>query len=175
MKVQDFISKLDEAGGLAPMNRFMADITPPQGVTKPTNLNFFCDTAPHAAKTVMTSDLKHYGPVRKMARELTYAEFLLGFIITNAWEARNFFIRWIDSMVDPTTANIKYYDSYKGDIKILSFDQSNEDASINNATCVTHYIDTFPTNVDAVTMDWSNNNTVGKFNVNFVCRKHVNL
>ena len=70
---------------------------------------------------------------------------------------------------------IKYYDNYKGDIKILSFDQSNEDASINNATCVTHYIDTFPTNVDAVTMDWSNNNTVGKFNVNFVCRKHVNL
>ena len=50
MKVQDFISKLDEAGGIAPMNRFVADITPPQGVTKPTNLSFFCDTAPHAAK-----------------------------------------------------------------------------------------------------------------------------
>jgi len=175
MNVSNFITKLDESGGLAPMNRFIADITPPQGVSKPVNLPFFCDTAPHAAKTIMTSDLKHYGPVRKMAREHTYAEFQLGFIITNAWEARNFFIRWIDSMVDPLTANIRYYNKYKGDIKILSFDQTNEDVSINSATCITHYIDTYPTNVDAVTMDWSSNNTVGKFNVNFVCRKHVNI
>ena len=175
MNVQDFIAQIDSAGGLAPMNRFMADITPPAGVTKPSNLNFFCETAPLGAKTIMTSDLKHYGPVRKMGREHTYAEFQLGFIITNAWEARNFFIRWMENIVDPNTSNIKYYDNYKGDIKVLAFDQTSEAFDINEATCVTHYIDTFPTNVDAVQMDWNTQNTVGKFNVNFVCRKHVNL
>ena len=94
MNTTDFLAKLDEAGGIAPMNRFVAKIKPPSKVHLPAGLTFFCNQAPLGARTIATSDLKHYGPVRKMARENTYTEYQLQFIITHAWEARNFFIKW---------------------------------------------------------------------------------
>jgi hypothetical protein len=127
------------------------------------------------ARTIATSDLKHYGPVRKMARENTYAEFQLQFIITNAWEARNFFIKWMDLCVSTVSANMRYYNDYKGDIKVLAFNQSNESVSATASTHGTHYMDVFPTNVDQINLAWDQLNQLGQFSVNFVCRKWINL
>ena len=175
MNTTDFLAKLDDQGGIAPMNRFVAMISPPSGVTKPSNISFFCNQAPLGARTIATSDLKHYGPVRKMARENTYTEYQLQFIITNAWEARNFFIQWMDFCVSTGTANMKYFDDYKGDISVLAFDQTNESLSKEEATTGTLYTDTFPINVDAVTLGWDQNNTLGQFNVNFACHKWTTI
>jgi hypothetical protein len=157
------------------MNRFVAKIAPPSVLQKPVNLEFFCNQAPLGARTIATSDLKHYGPVRKMARENTYAEFQLQFMITNAWEARNFFISWMDLCVSTKTANMKYYNDYKGDIKVLAFDQTNESISGGDSKHGTHYMDVFPTNVDQINLAWDQLNQLGQFSVNFVCRKWQSL
>jgi hypothetical protein len=175
MNTNDFIAQLDTAGGLAPMNRFIAQVSAPTVTSKPAGLEFFCNQAPLGSRTIATSDLKHYGPVRKMARENTYAEFSLQFMITNAWEARNFFIRWMDLCVSPESANMKYYNDYKGDIKVLAFDQSNESISNAKVKHGTHYMDVFPTNVDQINLAWDQLNQLGQFNVNFVCRKWQSL
>ncbi len=175
MNTTDFLAKLDEAGGIAPMNRFVAMISPPSGVTAPSQLSFFCNQAPLGGRTIATSDLKHYGPVRKMARENTYTEYQLQFIITNAWEARNFFVRWMDFCVPTETGNMRYFNDYKGDISVLAFDQSNETVSETEARTGTKYMDTFPINVDAVTLGWDSNNTLGQFNVNFACHKWTTI
>jgi hypothetical protein len=175
MNTNDFIAQLDNQGGLAPMNRFVAQIAPPSSIIAPAGLHFYCNQAPLGARTIATSDLKHYGPVRKMARENTYAEFQLQFIITNAWEARNFFIKWMDLCVSTVSANMKYYNDYKGDIKVLAFNQSNESVATTSSTHGTHYIDVFPTNVDQVNLAWDQLNQLGQFSVNFVCRKWINL
>ena len=84
MNTDTFISKLDEEGGLAPVNRFIAKIHMPSGVTGGLEiLSYLCDTAPIPGKTIATSELRHYGPTRKLAREATYAEFQLGFILAS--------------------------------------------------------------------------------------------
>ena len=171
MNTNDFLAKLDTAKGLAPTNRFIAIISGPSGLAQPADLSFFCDQAPLGARTIATSDLKHYGPVRKIARENTYAEYTLRFIMTNACEARDYFVKWMDMAVSPETANMKYYDEYKGDVDVLAFDQTNESVSVDRATTGTKYIDTFPTSIEAITMAWDNTNQLGQFNVSFVCRK----
>jgi len=175
MNTTDFLAKLDEAGGIAPMNRFVAQIFPPSGVTAPPQLSFFCNQAPLGGRTIATSDLKNYGPVYKIARENTYTEYQLQFIITNAWEARNFFIRWMDFCIPTESANMRYFNDYKGEIKVLAFDQSNETVSENDARTGTKYMNTFPINVDAVTLGWDTNNTLGQFNVNFACHKWTTI
>ena len=43
-------------------------------------LSYLCDTAPIPGRTIATSELRHYGPTRKIARESTYPEFHLSFI-----------------------------------------------------------------------------------------------
>ena len=171
MNTTDFLAKLDEAGGIAPMNRFIAMISPPAGVTVPPAISFFCNQAPLGARTIATSDLKHYGPVRKMARENTYTEYQLQFLVTNAWEARNFFIRWMDFCVPTKDGNMRYFNNYSGTITVLAFDQSNEGTSENDAMAGTKYTNTFPINVDAINLSWDANNQLGQFNVNFACHK----
>ena len=54
MNTTDFLAKLDEAGGIAPMNRFVAMISPPGGVTVPPGLTFFCIQAPIGERTIAT-------------------------------------------------------------------------------------------------------------------------
>ena len=73
--------------------------------------------------------------------------------------------------VSPDTADMKYYDEYKGDVDVLAFDQTNESTGVDQATTGTKYIDTFPTSIEAITMAWDNTNQLGQFNVSFVCRK----
>jgi len=168
MNTDTFLSKLDQEHGLAPLNRFVAKITLPEGLGKaPEILTYLCDTAPMPGKTIATSELRHYGPTRKLAREATYAEFQLGFILTNAQTARKTFLDWMDYIIDPVTANIRYQDEYKGQVTVLMFSQYNDTMSSDQAIMGAKYLEAFPTNVDPITLGWDQSNQVGKFSVNF--------
>lgn len=176
MNTDTFISKLDEEGGLAPVNRFIAKIHMPSGVTGGLEiLSYLCDTAPIPGKTIATSELRHYGPTRKLAREATYAEFQLGFILTNAMSARKKMIGWMDYIIDPETANIRYQDEYKGTIEILMFGPDSEETTKENAIAGAKYLEAFPTNVDPISLGWDQLNQVGKFSVNFAYKKWVDM
>ena len=174
-----FISKLDAHNGLAPLNKFMARISFPSKLmtgtagSVATEISYFCDSAPMPGKTIATSELRHYGPTRKMAREATFAEFQLGFIMTNSHAARNTFLEWMDFIIDPVTANIRYQNEYKGTIKVFMFDQSAVSTSPDNATLGAEYQQAFPTNVDPVALGWDQLNQVGKFSVNFQYKRWV--
>ena len=168
MNTDTFLSQLDQEHGLAPLNRFVAKITLPEGLGKaPEILTYLCDTAPMPGKTIATSELRHYGPTRKLAREATYAEFQLGFILTNAQTARKTFLDWMDYIIDPASANIRYQDEYKGQVTVLMFSQYNDTMSSDQAIMGAKYLEAFPTNVDPITLGWDQSNQVGKFSVNF--------
>ena len=179
MDPSKFISKLDEHKGLAPLNKFVAKVTWPSSLKSVNALlaaqpaEFFCDSAPMPGKTIATSDLRHYGPTRKMGREQTYGEFTLSFIMTNSHIVRNAFLEWMDYIVDPKTSDIQYQDNYKGAVKVLMFSQDAKLTTEAAATLGGEYQEAFPTNVDAVNLGWDQLNQVGKFSVNFQYKKWV--
>ena len=161
MNLNNFISKIDTDKGLAPLDKFQVIVTPPPNVkgldgmdTALKGLEFLCDTAPMPGKTIATSELRHYGPTRKVAREVTYPEMQLSFIMTNAMTARNVFLQWMDYIIDPKTANIQYQAHYKGTIKILMFSQTSATASVAAAIQAVEYQEAFPTNVDPINLGW---------------------
>ena len=176
MDTDIFLSKIDGEKGLAPLNRFVARFKMPSlvAVGETEILSYLCDSAPMPGKTIATSELRHYGPTRKLAREATFPELQLGFILTNAMSARKTFLNWMDYIIDPETANIRYQDEYKGQVDILMFDQYSESAT-QDAIAVAQYLEAFPTNVDPISLGWDQLNQVGKFSVNFQYKKWVDL
>jgi len=180
MDPSKFISQLDVHKGLAPLNKFVAKVFWPAKIRKMQNVKaamaageYFCDNAPMPGKTIATSDLRHYGPTRKIGREQTYGEFTLSFIMANSHIVRNAFLEWMDYIIDPVTANIRYQNQYIGTVKVFMFDQMATSTAVNSATVGAEYQQAFPTNVDAVNLGWDQLNQVGKFSVNFQYKKWV--
>jgi len=169
--VDKFVSSIDKHKGLAPLNRFAAQITFPKGSKadwpQGEDTLYHCDTVPMPGRTVATSELRHYGPTRKIAREQTYGEISLGFILTNSHIVRHGFLKWIDSAVDPISGDISYQSEYKGQITVYMFAQDSSSVSPSEATSGVKYLEAFPTVVDPITLGWDQTNTVGKFNVTF--------
>jgi hypothetical protein len=174
MNTDIFLSKIDGEKGLAPLNRFVARFKMPSmvAVGETEILSYLCDSAPMPGRTIATSELRHYGPTRKLAREATYPELQLGFILTNAMSARKTFLNWMDYIIDPESANIQYQDEYKGQVDILMFDQYSESAT-QDAIAVAQYLEAFPTNVDPISLGWDQMNQVGKFSVNFQYKRWI--
>jgi hypothetical protein len=172
MDTNTFLAKLDAEKGLAPINRFVAKISMPAGLgSGAEQLSYLCDSAPMPGRTIATSELRHYGPTRKLAREATFPELQLGFILTNAMSARKTFLNWMDYIIDPVTANIRYQNEYKGTVKVYMFDQSTQGMNAGSATLGAEYQQAFPTNVDPIALGWDQLNQVGKFSVNFQYKK----
>jgi|TARA_B110000263_G_scaffold39366_1_gene31022 hypothetical protein len=180
MDPTSFISKLDLHRGLAPLNKFIARVKFPDALSGFGNVKgaadtaeYFCDTAPMPGKTIATSELRHYGPTRKLGREQTYGDLQLSFIMANSHIVRNAFLEWMDYIIDPVTANIRYQNQYIGTVKVFMFDQMATSTAVNSATVGAEYQQAFPTNVDAVNLGWDQLNQVGKFSVNFQYKKWV--
>ncbi len=172
MNTDTFLSKLDGERGLAPLNRFIANITLPSKMASGVEiLSYLCDSAPLPGRIIATSELRHYGPTRKLAREATFPEFQLGFIVTNAMTARNMFLAWMDFIIDPESANIEWQDNYKGQVEILMFGPS--DDGTGEAIAGSKYLEAFPTNVDPISLGWDQINQVGKFSVNFAYKRWI--
>ena len=164
-----FLSKMDSEGGIAPLNRFVARIYMPDRLRSGSEeaLSFLCDTAPLPGKTIATSELRHYGPTRKLAREATFPELQLSFIVTNSMRARNIFLKWMNYIIDPATANIRYQDDYKGIVEVLMFGPDAGEINKQDAIAGAKYLEAFPTNVDPIALGWDQINQLGKFSVNF--------
>lgn len=182
MDINKFITKIDVEKGLAPLDKFQVIVTPPPDVkslegmaNNLAGLEFLCDGAPMPGKTIATSELRHYGPTRKIAREVTYPEMQLSFIMTNAMTARNVFLDWMNFIIDPKTANIEYQDKYKGTIQILMLSQMATAASVQSSIQAVEYQEAYPTNVDPINLGWDQMNQLGKFNVNFAYKKWVSI
>ena len=80
---------------------------------------------------------------------------------------------WMDYIIDPASANIRYQDEYKGQVTVLMFSQYNDTMSSDQAIMGAKYLEAFPTNVDPITLGWDQSNQVGKFSVNFQYKKWI--
>src|SRR5210317_1740890 len=76
-------------------------------------MDIFCSNVSIPGKTI-TDDVTetYYGPKRAMAKSVQYDEVTLEFYTSINYEERLFFEAWQNSIVDPISHNVGYYDDY---------------------------------------------------------------
>jgi hypothetical protein len=124
------------------------------------------------SKTITTTELRTYGPPRKIATGNSYSEIDMTMIISESMAERQFIINWMES-IQPSLANghdgdISYYDDYAGNkskILIRVYDQDGTSPRLE-----IKLMEAYPINVNEVNLDWSDNNSYMKMRVKFAYR-----
>jgi len=76
-------------------------------------MDLFCSNVSIPDKTI-TDDVneQYYGPKRAMAKNVQYGDVTLEFYTSINYEERLFFEAWQNSIIDPISHNVGYYDDY---------------------------------------------------------------
>jgi len=76
-------------------------------------MDLFCSNVSIPDKTI-TDDVneQYYGPKRAMAKNVQYGDVTLEFYTSVNYEERLFFEAWQNSIIDPISHNVGYYDDY---------------------------------------------------------------
>ena len=112
-----------------------------------------CESTELPGKSLITSDVKVYGPIYKVPYQTQYNEITLNFICTNEFYERKLFEKWIESIMPSDTNNLRYPKGsstrYLTNIKIIQYDEF-----IRQIFAV-ELIDAFPIGIAAQPLAWS--------------------
>ena len=115
-----------------------------------------CETAELPGRTLLTQDVKIYGPTFKVPYQSQYNDINLGFICTNDFYERKLFDRWLEAIHPSDTNNLRFPKGnstrYMTNITIVQYDDF-----IKKIYSV-QLIDAFPIGVAAQPLNWSEDN-----------------
>lgn len=115
-----------------------------------------CETAELPGRTLLTQDVKIYGPTFKVPYQSQYNDINLGFICTNDFYERKLFDRWIEAIHPSDTNNLRFPKGngtrYMCNITIIQYDDF-----IKKIYSV-QLVDAFPIGVAAQPLNWSEDN-----------------
>ena len=115
-----------------------------------------CETAELPGRTLLTQDVKIYGPTFKVPYQSQYNDINLGFICTNDFYERKLFDRWIEAIHPSDTNNLRFPKGngtrYMCNITIIQYDDF-----IKKIYSI-QLIDAFPIGVAAQPLSWSEDN-----------------
>ena len=115
-----------------------------------------CETAELPGRTLLTQDVKIYGPTFKVPYQSQYNDISLGFICTNDFYERKLFDRWIEAIHPSDTNNLRFPKGngtrYMCNITIIQYDDF-----IKKIYSV-QLVDAFPIGVAAQPLNWSEDN-----------------
>jgi hypothetical protein len=107
-------------------------------------------------KTLLTQDIKVYGPTFKVPNGTQYGDTTLTFLCTNEFYERKLFERWLEAIMPTDTNNLRYpkgtTSRYLTNIKIIQYDDF-----IKRIFAV-ELIDAFPIGIGAQSLSWSEDN-----------------
>jgi len=120
--------------GVAYGNRYEVLILPPpilrSGVS-PQSLSIRCSNATIPNKTLGTQSNRLYGPARNFPFEISYAgETNLSFLLSADLRERQFFDSWIDSISDPSSYKVEFYDNYVTEVQIITLGKDDSPSHI---------------------------------------------
>jgi len=112
-----------------------------------------CESAELPGKSLITADVKIYGPTYKVPYQTQYNDMTLNFICTNEFYERKLFEKWLESIMPTDTNNLRYpkgrKSRYLTNIKIIQYDEF-----IRQIYAV-ELIDAFPIGVAPQPLAWS--------------------
>jgi len=176
-----FLSEMKGSLGPAKSSLFLVKIFPPPIFSTLTNkklanyiepLSLLCEAAEMPGKALTTENVKIYGPGYHVPYLVTYQNIALTFINTNAHTERLFFDLWMNSIISPTTNNVRFP---KGDnsgyLTRIEVVQYSSDASLESEIYKVKLIDAFPTSITPQQLSWGDD-AFQRMSVSFLYQKY---
>ena len=160
----EFLSHINNNNGLAKPAKFEVNISLPLSIIQLTNqygpelsrgLSLQCEAAELPGKNFVTEDVKIYGPSFKVPFQTQYNDISLTFLCSGNFYERFLFDSWMNLIMPTDTNNLRFpkgdnsTTGYLTEVLIKQFDDVGNE--IYNVTL----IDAFPINVQAQTLNWS--------------------
>jgi len=135
-------------------------------------LGLQCESAELPGISLMTQDIKVYGPTYKLPYQKQYNDLNLTFICTNDFYERKLFDRWIEAIMPGDTNNMRFpkgdQTKYLTDITIVQFDE------FVKQIYAVKIIDAFPTSIAPMQMSWSDDG-FHKLTVSFAYQRYETI
>lgn len=183
--VQNFVSRVNEAGGLVQNNKFQLLVTPPAILQSSTNYNdatktnitsgarsleFFCSSAAIPGVNLNTHEIRRYGygPMEKRPYSVSFADATFNVYFDAKRKNYDFFQTWISSIMDYDVNNstnskflLEYKSEYRSTVDLFVYD--------NSGFIVAHYVmdEAFPISMGDIPLNWGDTNSVIKIPVTF--------
>jgi hypothetical protein len=112
-----------------------------------------CESAELPGKTLLTQDVKIYGPGFKVPYQTQYTETTLTFVCTNEFYERKLFERWMEAIMPTDTNNLRYSKDentrYMTNVQIIQYDD------FIKRIFIIELIDAFPISIASQPLSWS--------------------
>jgi hypothetical protein len=170
--LNDFISEVKK-DGLARQNRFSVTITPPNSMADSTGqstqlVQLFCEQAALPGVSYSSQPVKSYGENREVVYDKNFEDITLTFLVDRRMLIKAFFDEWSNTIIDPYTRLVGFYQDYAKDIVIRV-----QDLQDNNVYLSVLY-EAYPKTVGVVQLD-NNSKDVMRLQVTFTYKYHLNI
>lgn len=176
--ITDFIGSL--ANGVARPNKYQIIVSPPSKIIDQREgfrtMMFTTEVAAVPGRTVQTVEHKHYGLPKHIALQAVHPEISIQIMLTGTWVQHRVLMEWQDIAVggyrktrqNPNQAltAVGYHDDYVGTVDIMVYRDGEETQP--QLTVTLH--EAFPTQVTEVGLNWAEENSFARQNVQFMYR-----
>jgi hypothetical protein len=137
------------------------------------NVKFRCISCSLPGRILNTTDRNTYGPNRKIVTSAMFQDVTFSFIVSDDKNELNYFDSWHNYIVNNTlftrvsTHDVRYYDDYVGDIKIIHYDK------LNTIKYTISLIEAYPISVEEIPLSWDNTNEFIRVNVTVAYRNWI--
>ena len=133
----------------------------------------FCSAVDMPSREIVTKEVKHNGPVRKIAYDAQFADITATFYTDKFLRERSYFELWQKAAYSTTSFNFNYYNDYVTPINILQLGNYASQNERDDVTYAVKLFDCYPKTIGAVSYS-HDTNQVQTFTVTFSFRYWVN-
>ena len=142
--LKEFTAQL-KTKGVASMAHFSVLFNTPASFSSSTDLQsllLYCHSAPLPGLNINTTPNLSYGDNYEVPYEKMYGPAELSFYVDSDLQVKDYFDKWIQSISDPVTRNLRFYNDYTTDINIIVQNKNNKnDRNLNDFPLVSkHWI-----------------------------------
>ena len=153
----EFMSSVEEMGGLSRRNRYSMSITPPKAFSVPAGkIDFLAISCLLPSKQFATTENRIYGFSKNIPYDVTYEPILVTFLNPNDWSTRKFWDEWLDHIQNPSSKNTSYYKSMIGQIEISHYDEETTTISPSQARYTAVLEEAWPERISAYALGYDN-------------------
>ena len=169
LNIQRFMSNLSQK---PPARTSHFDVIITSKIGGNSDLTLRAENVSLPGRAVATTDFFDVGPTRKMGYSAVYLESAISFILSDDYNEKEYFDKWVDVIVGPHRTqknlgsnrfNAGYYDDYKGTVEIQNYSASGQ------PTYRTTLLEAWPSVISPVQLDWASSD-FAKLNVTFTYR-----
>lgn len=156
--LNDFISAVTSQG-LMPSNRFKVEfglpatlLTSPEGSTFRPDMRkvfLYCDSVQLPGMSVSTTQARTFGEFREMPYERLFDNVNMTFYIDTVMDTKALFDNWINSIQNPASRQLAYYNDYITDMTIYVLNKS------DSVQYKVKLYECYPKSIGAIQMDYS--------------------